>query len=91
MARLARLSLSDAEIAGLRRDLSAVLDHVDTIRSIDVDGAAPFARPGDRTVGPDELTADEPRSAMPVADLLALAPLAEGPFISVPKVLETGG
>ena len=88
MARLARLSLEDDEIEALRADLSAVLEHVATVRSVDVEGVGPFTRPGTLT---GSLATDESRPGMTVERLLALAPAAEGDYIAVPKVLETGG
>ena len=90
MARLARLSLDDGEIDAIRRDLSDILEHVATVQAQDVGDTAPLARPGDRVAGIADLAADEPHAGMPIADLLALAPLVEGPFIAVPKVLGTG-
>ena len=87
VARLARLSLPDADIEQFRSDLSAVLAHVATIQAIDVGATPPFTRPGDLTARERDLAADIPHPGMPVEDLLGLAPRAEPPYIAVPKVL----
>lgn len=87
MARLARLSLDDADIEAFGRDLSAILRHVATIQAIDPGAAPPFLRPGDGTARAGDLAADLPHPGMLAEDLLALAPQADGAFIAVPKVL----
>ena len=40
VARLARLELSDDEVERMARELSAVLDHIETIGELDLDGVA---------------------------------------------------
>ena len=41
VARLARLRLNDAEEAVMREELSGILDHIDAIRAMDLDGVEP--------------------------------------------------
>ena len=41
VARLARLRLDDAEEAVMREELSGILQHIDAIRAMDVDGVEP--------------------------------------------------
>lgn len=41
VARLARLELSDDEVARISRELSGILDHVDRISELDLDGVEP--------------------------------------------------
>ena len=88
MATLARLALDDARLEACRDELAAILEHVATLESLDVEGVEPMAHPTDVT---NRLADDEPVPGMPVADLLANAPAVEQQFISVPKVLDEGG
>ena len=41
VARLARLELSDDEVARMSTELSAVLDHIEKIGELDLDGVLP--------------------------------------------------
>ncbi len=41
IARLARLALSDEEVERMSRELSTVLDHIERIGEIDLDGVEP--------------------------------------------------
>ncbi len=41
VARLARLRLSDAEAQVMREELSGILEHIDAIRAMDLDGVEP--------------------------------------------------
>jgi aspartyl-tRNA(Asn)/glutamyl-tRNA(Gln) amidotransferase subunit C len=41
VARLARLELSDDEVARMSEELSAVLDHIEKIGELDLDGVPP--------------------------------------------------
>lgn len=41
VARLSRLKLSDEEVAVLERELSSILDHVDRLAKIDIEGVEP--------------------------------------------------
>lgn len=86
VARLARLAIGDeaSEIERLRGELVAVLDHIGRIRGIDCEGVEPMTRPFDASNRLDE---DEPGPTIPAEIVTAAAPVAEGPFIAVPKVL----
>lgn len=42
VAMLARLSLSDEQIETLRGELNSILDHIDTIQQLDLDGVEPM-------------------------------------------------
>lgn len=41
VARLSRLKLTDDEVAGLQAELSSILDHVDRLNEIDIEGVEP--------------------------------------------------
>jgi len=90
IARLARIRLAetpDAEAAvveTLLGELRDVLGHIDRLRSLDVDGVEPLTRPHG---GVNRLDPDEPGPVLDPEILRDAAPLAEGSFIAVPKVL----
>jgi aspartyl-tRNA(Asn)/glutamyl-tRNA(Gln) amidotransferase subunit C len=43
VAMLARLGLSDAQVTGLQAELSDILEHVDAISKLDLEGVEPTA------------------------------------------------
>lgn len=71
VARLARLRLSEEEVERMASELSGILDHVDRISQLDLDGVEPTAH-----VLPLEnvLRADEPRPSWPPEQVLEQAP-----------------
>lgn len=79
VARLARLELSDAEVERFAGELSAVLDHIETISGL---GALDEIEPTARVVTVENvLRADEPRPSLPREAALASAPdAAQGGF-----------
>jgi aspartyl-tRNA(Asn)/glutamyl-tRNA(Gln) amidotransferase subunit C len=79
VARLARLALAEDEIEPMARELSAVLDHVATIRSLDLEDVAPTAHVVEVT---GALRADQPRPSLPREIALAQAPaVGDGGFL----------
>ena len=84
MARLARLSFSDAELDRLASQLSAVLDHAADVESLDVSDVAPTSHPIPFS---NVMRADELRPSLPRDEVLAQAPAtADGQF-RVPPIL----
>jgi aspartyl-tRNA(Asn)/glutamyl-tRNA(Gln) amidotransferase subunit C len=78
VARLARLRLTEEEIERMSGDLSSVLDHIEKIGELDLDGVEPTSH-----VVPLEnvLRADEPRPSLSRERALAEAPAPiEGGF-----------
>jgi aspartyl-tRNA(Asn)/glutamyl-tRNA(Gln) amidotransferase subunit C len=71
VARLARLELSDEEVARMSEELSHVLDHIEKIRELDLEGVPPTSHVVDV---PAPLRADEPTEALPREAVLASAP-----------------
>jgi aspartyl-tRNA(Asn)/glutamyl-tRNA(Gln) amidotransferase subunit C len=71
VARLARLALSDREVERMAGELSKVLDHVEKIRELDLEGVAPTSHVVDVA---NVVRADEPRPCLPVDVVLAAAP-----------------
>jgi aspartyl-tRNA(Asn)/glutamyl-tRNA(Gln) amidotransferase subunit C len=78
VARLARLQLDDEEVERMAGELSGILDHVDRIAALDLDGVEPTSH----VVGLENvLRPDEPRPSWPRDEMLKAAPdPAEGAF-----------
>jgi aspartyl-tRNA(Asn)/glutamyl-tRNA(Gln) amidotransferase subunit C len=88
LAVLARLALSDQEIARMTVDLDAILDYVDAMRELDTTGVEPMthAVPFDCP-----LRADEVRPSLPLEAALANAPRREASFFQVPRIVPGPG
>jgi aspartyl-tRNA(Asn)/glutamyl-tRNA(Gln) amidotransferase subunit C len=71
VARLARLELSDAEVQRMAGELSHVLEHIEKIRELDLEGVEPTSHVVEVT---DALRPDEPRPCLPPEVALAAAP-----------------
>lgn len=82
MARLSRLRLSDEEIDRLTGELSSVLDHVDKLAEVDIEGVKPTSH-----VVPLEnvLRADEPRASLDRDVALSQAPDPQDGAFRVPS------
>ena len=90
VADLARLELAPEEVAGMRRDLNAILDHVANLNEVDTRGVEPLAQvselrgeAGAGALRPDVLTPSLDRAAV-----MREAPETDGAFFKVPKVIE---
>ncbi len=85
VAHLARLELADDEIAGLARDLNAIVSYVDQLQQLDTEGVEPLAHPLDvRNV----FREDAPVASLLVDEALANAPDRRGDYFGVPAVLD---
>jgi aspartyl-tRNA(Asn)/glutamyl-tRNA(Gln) amidotransferase subunit C len=71
VAALARLELSDEEVDRMASELSHVLDHIEKIRELDLDGVPPTSHVVDVV---NALRADEPQPCLPPEVALAPAP-----------------
>jgi aspartyl-tRNA(Asn)/glutamyl-tRNA(Gln) amidotransferase subunit C len=85
VAHLARLELSDAELAQLTPQLRAILDYMQQLQQLNTDGVEPLAHP---LGGHNVFRADEPAPSLPVDAALANAPDRRGDFYGVPAVLD---
>lgn len=90
IAKLARISVSEAEIAAMVPELNGILAWVEQLGEVDVTGVEPMTavipnalRLRADVVGADPLTGGEIRDKV-----LANAPAAEHGFFGVPKVIE---
>jgi aspartyl-tRNA(Asn)/glutamyl-tRNA(Gln) amidotransferase subunit C len=71
VARLARLELTDEEVEVMAAELSKVLDHIEKIRELDLEGVPPTSHVVDVV---NALRADEPEPCLPVQEALRSAP-----------------
>ncbi len=71
VARLARLELTDDEVERMASELSKVLDHIEKIRELDLDGVPPTSHVVDVT---GAVRSDEPKPSLPHDVALASAP-----------------
>lgn len=85
VAHLARLELSDAELATMARQLSAIVDYVDQLKQVNTDGVEPLAHP---LPVQNVFRADEPAPSLPADEALRNAPARQDDFYRVPAVLD---
>ena len=71
VARLARLELTEDEVERMSAELSKVLDHIEKIRELDLDGVAPTSHVIEVT---DALRPDVPEPCLPREVALSQAP-----------------
>jgi aspartyl-tRNA(Asn)/glutamyl-tRNA(Gln) amidotransferase subunit C len=78
VARLARLELGDDEVERMSRELTTILEHVERISELDLDGVEPTSHVVELE---NVLRPDEPRPSWPRERVLAEAPdPAKGAF-----------
>ena len=91
VADLANLELSEAEREKMAPELTAILDYIDQLSSVDTEGLDPMAQVS--LIAPlgasqDHLRADELRDCLPRESAMSNAPQTDGTFFRVPKVIE---
>ena len=85
VAKLARVGLTEADVAKLQVQLSQILEHFDVLRRIDTEDVPPTTH----TLDLEGVTAaDEPRPSLPQDAALANAPLEQEGHLRVRAVLE---
>ena len=85
IARLARLQVSDAEAAGLKGELNAILKWVEQLGAVDTKGIEPMTRVMAMALKQrDDVVTDGGKAD----DIVKNAPLTEDHFFVVPKVVE---
>lgn len=84
VAKLARLTLTDAEVAKAQGDLARVLDAVQALDGLDLAAVPPTVQVHPQVVPPE---ADEPEPPLGVERALANAPAKVGSSFSVPRVI----
>ena len=87
MAHLARLQLSETEMIGIARDLSAILGYIDTLQSVDTSGVAPMRHAAEHGT---PLRADVAEPGLSAAQVLGNAPAVQDGCFAVPRVVGQG-
>ena len=88
VARLARLELSEGEVARFTEQLAAVLAHAEDVASLDIADVPPTSHPVPLV---NVLRADVVRPCLDRDEVLACAPEAEDGRFRVPRILEEEG
>ncbi len=100
VADLAHLELTDEERVRMLTDLNSILGYIDRLNQLDTSNVEPMAqvasRYGERkNKNKDEaggfasvMRNDEPRPCLPREEALRNAPVSDGTFFKVPKVIE---
>ena len=83
IAKLAKLDLSDDEIARYREQLSDILDHIAKLDELDTSGISPMAN---AVQGASPLRADVAHTSLPREKLLQNAPDSQDGQFKVPAV-----
>jgi aspartyl-tRNA(Asn)/glutamyl-tRNA(Gln) amidotransferase subunit C len=82
VARLARLELTEDEVERMAGELSGILEHIDAITALDLDGVPPTSHVVDV---PDALREDVPVPSLPREVALSQAPDADDSGFRVPS------
>lgn len=85
VARLARLDLSDAERERMQTELSHILEHVERIQALDLDGIEPTSHAIRLT---NVMRRDEVRESLSQSEALSNAPDAADGGFKVRRILE---
>jgi aspartyl-tRNA(Asn)/glutamyl-tRNA(Gln) amidotransferase subunit C len=85
IAQLARIAVRDDEVPHLQDELNAMLDFVEQLSEVDIEGVEPMT-----SVTPMEMKkrADVVNDGNIADDIVKNAPATEGHFFLVPKVIE---
>lgn len=85
IANLARIGLTEEEVAHFQGQLEGILAYIDQLRKVDISKANATAHVLDlkNVYRPDEV-----RPSLPSEKILKSAPSREGNFFKVPKVIE---
>ena len=85
VAHLARLGLTEDELTRLEGQLNHILDQYSILADVPTDDIAPTAQ----TIELENILRDDiVRPSLPVAAVLANAPVRDGEFIVVPAILD---
>ncbi|GBD55771.1 Asp-tRNA(Asn)/Glu-tRNA(Gln) amidotransferase subunit GatC [Gluconobacter wancherniae] len=85
IARLARIGLAPEEVNALRQDMGSIIDWVEQLNEVDVTDVPPMIGTG---LAKPRLREDCVTDGNRRDDVLSNAPDREGPFYTVPKVVE---
>jgi aspartyl-tRNA(Asn)/glutamyl-tRNA(Gln) amidotransferase subunit C len=85
IAQLARIALTDEELAGYGEQLEHILEHAARVQALPTDGVEPTSHPLTmvNAFRPDEIT-----DCLDRDEVLAEAPEAEDGYFRVPRILD---
>lgn len=86
LAELARLQLSEAEVDGLRTELSAIVDYVSQVQSLTVDDVSIKTLGAVANVTREDVVTNQPGQYS--EDLLRAAPQTQDGYVVVQKILD---
>jgi len=85
VAKLARIELTEDEKDTLTAQLSSILDHIEKLNELNIEGVEPTFHVLDVT---NVFREDEVRPSLPTEETLKNAPARDGDFFKVPKIIE---
>jgi aspartyl-tRNA(Asn)/glutamyl-tRNA(Gln) amidotransferase subunit C len=89
VADLAHLELTPDERVRMLKDLNSILDYIDLLNELDTADVEPMAQvAGDESGFAHAMRVDEPVPSLPREDAMRNAPVSDGVFFKVPKVIE---
>ena len=83
VANLARLGLTDEEVRRMGEQLGAILDSIEKIQELDLEGVPPTANPLHLT---NVFRPDEPRAELTQEEALSTAPDPVDDLFAVPRI-----
>jgi aspartyl-tRNA(Asn)/glutamyl-tRNA(Gln) amidotransferase subunit C len=95
VAELANLELTDQERRRMLKDLNSILDYIDHLNELDTTNVPPMAQISDKLGEMNKSGSskfawreDVETACLPRAEALKNAPVTDGEFFKVPKVIE---
>jgi aspartyl-tRNA(Asn)/glutamyl-tRNA(Gln) amidotransferase subunit C len=85
VARLARLTLTDAEIERMREQLNGILSYIEKLNELATEDVEPTSHAVPLV---NVMRDDEPAPCLPREEALANAPDRAGEFFRVPRIIE---
>jgi aspartyl-tRNA synthetase len=86
IAKLSRLTLTDEEVVSFQKDLNAILQYVETLQEVNTESVTPMSHVLPLT---NVWREDKPETSDTSESLLDNAPMREGHYFKVPRILET--
>jgi len=87
LAKLSKLSFEANEKDEIKEDLQKMLNFIDDLKKVDVEGVEPLIH---MTAEINRLREDKPEAPLKVEEVLQNAPEKNGDFFQVPKVVKKG-
>lgn len=84
VAHLARITLSEEELANYGEQCTTILEHAERVQSVDTDGVPPTAHPFPMV---NSFRDDVVEPSLDRAEVLAMAPDTEDGYFKVPAIL----